>query len=311
MKPSSDQLKNKNVLVVKLETTGTTQEDEILELCVLDARDPWQGGSRTGAPKPLFHARFHPAYKEQWPEAMRVNGITPEMVAGADLLDDRRSELVGLFTRCDCLVCYNAGFDFPFLRRQFVFKARVMTVDLMRDWTDYVTMPRARDQVCMNVPFLPQKDMFRHFQWQEMSTPVAQCLGLRHCFLQLIKAGAIRIRRPLMERRFSRMSEAQLNEVQEDFTRALGTETGGPVFSMTQDGEDVVVTLGVSDPQHLFYSGDAPLAKLTVPGTGAAREVRERIAKALEKEAALPSGLVELACRVLRSTDEKKDNEPA
>ncbi len=299
MKPTARQLQNRNVYVVKLQTTGTEPDDEILELCVLDARDPWQGGDRRQEPKPLFHSRFRPEYRTEWPQAARVNGITPAMVARAPLLDELRDTLVPLFMRCDCLVCYNAGFDFSFLRRQFVFRAALMTVDLMRDWTELSSGGTSADSVPL--PFLPQKDLFRHFNWKMPGT-LGECLGIRHCFLQLIPQSAIHIRRPLLERRRSRAAEMQLAEVQADFAAEAASANPGPYLVMTEEGEDIQVTLGVRDPARLLYVGDPPSVTLTVPGSGSAAEVRTRIAGAISGCAALPSGLRELARDILLDT---------
>ena len=308
MKPSSDQLQNKNVLVVKIQTTGTQPDDELLELCLLDARDPWRGGDKKGAPVPVFHARFRPEYKSEWPGASRVNGITPSMVAKEHLLDDLRADLIPIFMNCDCLVGFNAGFDFAFLRRQFLFRASIMTVDLMRDWTEYVTAPTAKGEVAMRMPYLTQKELFSHFDWAQRGNTLAECLGLRHCFLKLIKLGAIHIRRPLLERRFNRISEQQLLEVQDTFQRRIGNACAGPFLNITQLGEDVVVKLGIEDKDHILYEGNAPEASVTVPGCGAALEVRDRIACALEGTSGLPGGLVRLVCNILRNpeTDDSK-----
>ncbi len=308
MKPSSDQLQQKTVYVVKVETTGLAMEDEILELCVMDARNPWKPGERGKEPVPLFHSRFRPEYKIEWPKASRINGITPRTVAKAPFLNDFREELGRLFIRCDCLVCFNAEFDFSFLRRQFLFKARLMTVDLMRDWTAYMTGAEVRDGTEFRMPFLTQKELFTHFNWPVSSQSlITDCLGLRHCFLQLIRTGCIHIRRPLQERRFSRISEMQLLEVQEAFAKKAAGLGIGPYLRMDPRDNDLLVRLGVEDPDHVLYAGDPPAISLRVPATGSAPEVRERVAQALEAESGLPEGLVLLATDALRETDTLKD----
>ena len=308
MKPSSDQLQQKTVYVVKVETTGLAMEDEILELCVMDARNPWKPGERGKEPVPLFHSRFRPEYKIEWPRASRINGITPRTVARAPFLNDFREELGRLFIRCDCLVCFNAEFDFSFLRRQFLFKARLMTVDLMRDWTEYRTGAAVKDGTEFRMPFLTQKDLFSHFNWPvNTGSPISDCLGLRHCFLQLIPTGCIHIRRPLQERRFSRISEMQLLEVREAFDRKAASLGAGPYLRMDPRDNDLLVRLGIEDPDHIYYAGEAPSLSLRVPATGSASEVRERVAQALEAESGLPEGLVILATDALRETDTLKD----
>ncbi|HIW00571.1 MAG TPA: 3'-5' exonuclease [Candidatus Desulfovibrio intestinipullorum] len=308
MKPSSDQLQQKTVYVVKVETTGLAMDDEILELCVIDARNPWKQGERGREAVPLFHSRFRPEYKIEWPRASRINGITPRTVARAPFLNDFREELGRLFIRCDCLVCFNAEFDFSFLRRQFLFKARLMTVDLMRDWTEYRTGAAVKDGTEFRMPFLTQKDLFSHFNWPvNTGSPISDCLGLRHCFLQLIPTGCIHIRRPLQERRFSRISEMQLLEVREAFDRKAASLGAGPYLRMDPRDNDLLVRLGIEDPDHIYYAGEAPSLSLRVPATGSASEVRERVAQALEAESGLPEGLVILATDALRETDTLKD----
>lgn len=308
MKPSSDQLQQKTVYVVKVETTGLAMDDEILELCVIDARNPWKQGERGREAVPLFHSRFRPEYKTEWPRASRINGITPRTVARAPFLNDFREELGRLFIRCDCLVCFNAEFDFSFLRRQFLFKARLMTVDLMRDWTEYRTGAAVKDGTEFRMPFLTQKDLFSHFNWPvNTGSPISDCLGLRHCFLQLIPSGCIHIRRPLQERRFSRISEMQLLEVREAFDRKAASLGAGPYLRMDPRDNDLLVRLGIEDPDHIYYAGEAPSLSLRVPATGSASEVRERVAQALEAESGLPEGLVILATDALRETDTLKE----
>lgn len=311
MKPSSEQLQHKTVLVVKIETTGTTRHDELLELCVLDARDPWQGGDRKKDPKPLFHARFRPEFLTDWPKASRINGITPAMAARERFLEEYRAELSWLFMNCDCVVAYNTEFVFSFLRRQFPFKAGVMTVDLMRDWTEHASAPADADGSRQDAPFLPLDDMFAHFDWARSKSAVDECLGLRHCFLKLIRLSAIHIRRPLQEKRLSAISVQQLAEAQEEFARAAAATGSGPYLHMAQSGENVEVSLGVSDPGHLLYAGEPPCLRVTVSGAGSASDVRERIANYLEYASVLPAGLRRLARDVLRGNLQREAEEKA
>ena len=78
---------------------------------------------------------------------------------------------------------------------------------------------------------------------------------------------------------------------------------------MKQQGEDVEVSLGIEDPEHLLYDDKAPSLSLTVPGHGAALEVRDRIACALEASKGLPKGLVSFACSVLRDTQKTEEQD--
>lgn len=59
-------------IVIDTETTGLTDSDELLQISVID-----------DAGTVLFDSLVRPYFHTEWPEAQKVNGITPEMVAGA------------------------------------------------------------------------------------------------------------------------------------------------------------------------------------------------------------------------------------
>ncbi len=302
LQPSSDQLKKKNVYLVRMHTTGLGPDDEILELCVIDARAPWREG-KAGRKEPaaLFHRRFRPGRRTAWPEAFRVNGISPEAVASCPSLDDFREELSRLFLSCDCLVAFNADFDFSFLRRQFPFRAGLMTVDLMRDWTDFAAGSAGPGESLLDIPFQTQKQLFEHFSWPASRSLLSDCLGLRHCFLQLIPLNAVRIRRPFQERRVSRSTGFMLEEVQEAFAARARVLCAGaaPFLSLTIAGDEVQVRCGVRDPERLFCVQDPPETSFSLPLRDESGPLRERLAARLSAAAELPPGLRGLAADAL------------
>lgn len=318
MKPTADQIQKKNVYVVKVVTTGLGADDEILELCVLDARSPYKPGTREVAP--LYHGRFRPEYRQSWPEASKVNGITPAMVAREPLLSDVRGDLLPLFTDCDCVVAFNADFDFAFLRRQFMFRANVMVVDLMRDWTAHVEGDTPGDKagagsgVSPSLPFVTQSALFEHFGWTAERGTVSDCLGLRHCFLKMIPTGCIHVRQPLLDRRFARTAATALEEVQEGLRRALA-EAGlpGPVTPYLEFEErenyQVVLRVGVRDPERLLFAEEPVLDEFAVP-FGSPSEVREKALAHYEAAGDLPSGLRDLVCRLFRGEEERPVGTP-
>lgn len=293
MKPSADQLQKKNVYVVKMETTGLGPEDEILELCVIDARNPWkvtESGGREVVP--LFHARFRPEYRTEWPAAQKKHGISPQMVARARFLSDYQNQLVPLFMHCDCLVCFNADFDFQVLRRYFMFRTPLMTIDIMRDWTAYTARSASRSEPEVNLPFLSQHDLFTHFRCPEGRGLLTDCVNLRHCFLQLIPTGCLHIRRPLLERRFARSTAMQLKDVEEHVAAERAAMQLGPTLKMeeTASGE-LQVTIGMHDPEHVLLDTDFPSLVFTLDPTGPASEVRARLAAAIQGQKTLSHGL--------------------
>ena len=93
------------VYVFDTETTGLGTDDEIISVGVCD-----ENGS------PLLDTYIRPLKHDGWPEAERINHITPEMVSIAPTLTDtlvtiRESGLVGSKSDYVCLVGYNVGFD--------------------------------------------------------------------------------------------------------------------------------------------------------------------------------------------------------
>ena len=65
-------LKGTKIIVFDTETTGVTEDDEIIQLSIID-----------GNGKTLINEYVHPYWKKDWAAAARVNGITPEMVKDA------------------------------------------------------------------------------------------------------------------------------------------------------------------------------------------------------------------------------------
>lgn len=87
------------------ETTGfsAANGDEVLEIALIDV-----------AGNVLLNSLVRPIHKTEWPEAMEVNGITPEMVSSAPTLQEL-GEQIRTILQDRQLVAYNMAFDLPFL----------------------------------------------------------------------------------------------------------------------------------------------------------------------------------------------------
>lgn len=93
------------VYVFDTETTGLGTDDEIISIGVCD-----ENGS------PLLDTLIRPLTHDSWPEAERINHISPNMVTFAPTLTDalktiHESGLVGSKADYVCLVGYNVDFD--------------------------------------------------------------------------------------------------------------------------------------------------------------------------------------------------------
>jgi DNA polymerase-3 subunit epsilon len=89
------------------ETTGLRGiyaggRDEIVELAILD-----DGG------EPLIDQLVRPTRRRTWPEAQRIHGISPAMVADAPMLETLLPDISMAVKACR-VVIYNAAFDLQF-----------------------------------------------------------------------------------------------------------------------------------------------------------------------------------------------------
>ena len=112
------------VICFDVETTGLDPRyDEVLQLAAV-----------CGDGAVMFNDTFGIERRRQWRRALRVHGISPEMVAGRPSLRVRAGELSSLFQKADLLVGYNLPFDFAFLRAAGVGLPNVLRFDVMREF---------------------------------------------------------------------------------------------------------------------------------------------------------------------------------
>lgn len=92
------------VIVFDTETTGfEAGEDELLQISIAD------GNGET-----IFNSYVKPENKTSWEEAMKVNGITPEMVKDAPTIKELLPELQKIFDNAQMFMSYNGRFDVNF-----------------------------------------------------------------------------------------------------------------------------------------------------------------------------------------------------
>ena len=81
------------ILVFDTETTGFRSDDEVLTLAVVD-----------GAGKTVVDGMYAPVSKKEWPDAEKVNRISPAMVADCAPILTHRAELERLFNDPETLL---------------------------------------------------------------------------------------------------------------------------------------------------------------------------------------------------------------
>ena len=114
-------------IVIDTETTGLTDSDELLQISVID-----------DAGTVLFDSLVRPYFHTEWPEVQKVNGITPEMVAGAPYPHELLPQLVEIFSEMSVCIGYNTSFDLGFLDRIGVPTEHLTVIDVMQMFVDYL-----------------------------------------------------------------------------------------------------------------------------------------------------------------------------
>lgn len=95
----------KKILVLDTETTGLdAKTDDILQISMIDG----QYGT-------VLNTYCKNVKKSEWPEAMKINGITPEMVSSEHPATEYKNVVQQAINDADVIVHYNGQFDLKFL----------------------------------------------------------------------------------------------------------------------------------------------------------------------------------------------------
>lgn len=103
---SAEKVEPCRTIVLDTETTGLNHDtDEILQLAIIDAK--------TG--RKLFNEYFHPCFTESWPQAQKVNRISPRKVATKPMFVERVEAIQKIINSAETIIGYNTFFDLEFL----------------------------------------------------------------------------------------------------------------------------------------------------------------------------------------------------
>lgn len=152
-------------IIFDTETTGLDKRrDEILQFSAID-----EYGNT------LMNEFFKPSRVKTWPEAARINGITPNRVKDCPPISERIDDIQDLFNRADELIAYNAPFDLGMLEEAGLVIPKVPITDVMKDF--------ARVYGAWN-------DKYGEYRWQKLVT-AAEYYGYKfpaHDSLEDVKA---------------------------------------------------------------------------------------------------------------------------
>lgn len=117
------------VMVLDTETTGLSRTDQIIQFSAVD-----------GEGSVLVNAFFRPRGIEAWPEAERVNGIPPALVAGKPFFSEVADKACTLLARMDCVIGWNLDFDLRLMRQSGVMPPKgPVYVDLMLPYSRMIS----------------------------------------------------------------------------------------------------------------------------------------------------------------------------
>lgn len=118
------ELPRDRVVCLDVETTGLDPNaDEILQVALI-----------RGDETVLLSSHVRPERHVRWPVAQRVNGISPEMVAGCPSLSSLSQDLERHLCDAELIVGYNVAFDLAFVRAAGISCGSVPVFDVMREF---------------------------------------------------------------------------------------------------------------------------------------------------------------------------------
>lgn len=130
-------------IVLDLETTGLSSAfDEVLQVSIINEEGTV-----------LLNSYVKPYYTEVWPDAERVNNISPEMVADAPYPHEILPIIKGIIEDTETIITYNGEFDMGFLRKWGI-TSHAMMVDVMEAFAPYYGEWSSR---------------YQGFKWQSLS----------------------------------------------------------------------------------------------------------------------------------------------
>ncbi len=163
------------------ETTGlTTGRDQILELAIVD-----DDGDV------LINQRFKPTRIQEWPDAQKINGISPEDLVGCPHFADYIEKIQNIISAARRVVGYNTYFDLRMLHGEGVILGKHTTViDIMTDFAKIYgewdqkrqAYRRQKLSTCAN---------FYHYNWSGMHAhgALADTLATKHCYEKMRDEG--------------------------------------------------------------------------------------------------------------------------
>ena len=159
-------------IILDTETTGLKPEiDELLQVSIIDT----DGNT-------LMNVYIRPTRCTEWPEAMEINGITPEMVARCPTIDGVRNVLQWILDHADHIIGYNTMFDIGFLAAAgFDVPQQDELIDVMEEFAEIYG--ELRDDGSYKWQRLTTAAAYYGYQWPiNAHNSLGDCLATLHVY---------------------------------------------------------------------------------------------------------------------------------
>lgn len=163
-------------IVIDTETTGIRPCDDVLQVSIID----FDG-------KILFNEYMKPICVIEWPEAERVNGISPDMVKDCKTILYYKEEIQKIIDDAELIIGYNTGFDLNILEDKGIVSKDKKTYDVMQtfaeiygDWNEYRQSYKWQKlTTCAN---------YYHYTWEEDAhNSLGDVKATLYCYKQIVK----------------------------------------------------------------------------------------------------------------------------
>ena len=161
--------------ILDTETTGLEDNDEILQLSIIN-----------GLGDICYNSYYKPIYKKEWPEAEKVNHITPEKVKDCNLFIEACIPAFEIIEQGQAIVGYNLPFDLRMIknnRASALLPAGIKYIDCMPAMKKLIT-----------APWVSLVTASKHFNYQptgDFHDSIEDCRATLHVFKSLCEAEAL------------------------------------------------------------------------------------------------------------------------
>lgn len=119
------------------ETTGFNEDDEVLSLCII-------GMNALGEEEIIFNEYFKPTRKIEWPEAERINHISPESTKNKKYITEYKKEIENILSDFDNWIGHNIDFDIRMLYQSGINIPNQAFITKWDTMKDYATLNKCK-----------------------------------------------------------------------------------------------------------------------------------------------------------------------